>query len=605
MRYRSVSVGLALLAAVTLAARRSPANTGGIAITAQVPGDLPAGDSLPQAAAFAWNEFIALNWPAVQQAGQLGTRGAADDTATFGVPGDSRPLVWHTYRSKVEIFPPNGTFPNGYDTVSAGGMKTADSAHSYGYDALPRYRYRNPVSPASGPGTGRQAPWINLDETNEIGLDAMYAGAGTGSTSLRGLILFTAKANRAEYNYVAANRYFDSTTLAAANAASSGFVVRNRSSPAAGTAANGVSLPTGTIELKAAWRALTAAEAASNRFYTTRVRYYPTGSTYVDTTMGLVALHIIHNTPSRPYFVFATFEQADNLLSSGGGRVEDVNGNLNAGFDTLPPMDPGLTSRNARRPGSAGYTPANVQHLGPDSVTSTPGSRLYYVNTPGTGEPDGIISVNRRVHGIPPEIVQANVNAHTVMTQYATARGLPAAVWQYYKLVNVQYRPIDKPTPGVAYAGADSATYYQANIVVETDQNLQKFSGRFQPSYALGKSVVDSGGNRITDWCGGNAFPTHSLPRGTLPPGCARNGDSIQNVYAGGKAYNMGGCMGCHGNAQVQGGDFSFLAIGGPVEAPDSANAERAPLNTQKYSRLFGIRRAARAAARAGASRRP
>src|SRR5678815_941440 len=65
------------------------------------------------------------------------------------------------------------------------------------------------------------------------------------------------------------------------------------------------------------------------------VRYYenakPTdakGFCYRDAKWGLVALHIIQKTPSAPYFIFATFEQADNILTANGDRAEDEDGNL-------------------------------------------------------------------------------------------------------------------------------------------------------------------------------------------------------------------------------------------------------------------------------------
>ncbi|HEX8212806.1 MAG TPA: hypothetical protein VF584_21705 [Longimicrobium sp.] len=596
---KKAGAGLVLVTAVTLAGFPSR-DTAAITITPNVPSDLATTDTtLSSAAAFAWNEFIALNWPAVRQTGADSTRDVADDTATFGVPNDPRPLVWHTFRSKVEIFSPTGSTPYGYATNSSG-------TNSYGYDSLPRYTYQNGVRPANGIASA-SVPWINLDETNEIGLDAMYAGVGTGRTALNGLILFTAKANRAEYEYVAANKYFDSATVANANSSSSKYVVANKNSPPPNTSANGVSLPNGTIELKAAWRELTTAEARSGRFYQTRVRYYANETTYVDTTMGLVALHIIQKTPSRPHFVFATFEQADNILSRNGRRVEDANGNLNPGFDTLQAMysAPPLSVRSARSPAPNGYSQANIQRFSPDSANSTPGARLYYVNTPRQGQTEGIISINRRVRGIPEEIVEANTAAHAAMTQYAAAHGLPPAVWQYYKLINVQYQPIDKPTAGVNYTGADSATYYQANIVVETDHNLQTFSGRFQPGFVVagtGQSTqaTISGGNLITDWCGSNA----SSPIAGCPsPGQPGANGPIKNVYTGGKAYNMGGCMGCHGNAQVGGGDFSFLMVGGPVEAPEPADSVRAPLNNRKFSKIFGELRAVRGAARASPRR--
>ena len=497
-------------------------------------------------------------------------------------------------------FPPQGTQPNGY---------VADSAQSYGYDAPPQYTYAAPVTPASG-AAGDTVPWINLDETNEIGLDAMYAGVGAGQTSLNGLILFTAKANRSEYNYIAGNGYFDTTALKPAVRLSGQNVIADSSSPTPGTTANGISLPNGTIELKAAWRELTTAEAQSGRFYQTRVRYYPTSTTYVDTTMGLVALHIIHKTPSRPYFVFATFEQADNILSADGSRVEDEQGNPNPGFDSLPPMDsdPAVTETNATEP-TQGYTTANVQQFTPDSVTSTPGQRLYYVNTPGLGQPEGIISVNRRVHGIPQPIIDANEAAHLAMAEYAENFKLPAAVWQNYKLINVQYQPINKPQAGVDYPGADSATYYLANSVLETDHNLQTFSGRFQSSFIIqtdsAGTQIDttiSGGTLITDWCGVNG---HSGP----PSGCPANTSApINNVYAGGNAYNMGGCMGCHGNAQVGGGDFSFLLQGAGYDktrAPRIRTTRSRFWRTREVSSGSSSRWGRHPPGRAGLPRRP
>lgn len=555
---------------------------GGIQVSWKVPPTL--GDTtLADAANFAWNEFIALNWPAVAQTGQPNTRDMPDTTAHFGDPSHQGPLVWHTYRSKIEIFPPVGSQPNGY---------TTDSTTSYGYDAAPQYTYASAIGPASGTGND-STPWINLDENDEIGLDAMYAGVGSGLGYTNGLILFTAKANRPEYSYVAANQFFVPAIAGPAKAASAQFIVDSLRSPPPGGSTI-ASLPTGTIELKAAWRQLTQAEADSGRFYQTRVRYYRPGAggtTYVDTVFGLVALHIIHKTPDQPYFVFATFEQADNILTADGARVEDENGNLNPGYDTLPPMDTVISATPAQNPAPNGYSEQNIQQLSPATSNSVPGQRIYYRNTPGGPETHGVISVNRRVHGIPQTIITANQSAHEAMAAYATANSLPAAVWQYYKLVNVQYAPIDKE-PGVLYTGADSATYYQANIVVETDHNLQTFSGQFQPPFSGGETQ-----RLITDWCGSNASrPVAGCP---APPGNQANGP-FHNVYYNGSGYNMGGCMGCHGNAQVAGGDFSFLLIEGNNAAPQVADPVAAPMDTDKFLRIFSAARGARASPAAG-----
>jgi hypothetical protein len=97
---------------------------GAITVSPVVPADIPGGAqsaTLQDAAAFAWQEFIALNWPAVAQTGASGDRETPDTTKAFGEvdPTFGTPLVWETFRHKVEIFPGTGS-PHGganYDAL--------------------------------------------------------------------------------------------------------------------------------------------------------------------------------------------------------------------------------------------------------------------------------------------------------------------------------------------------------------------------------------------------------------------------------------------------------------------------------------------------------
>jgi hypothetical protein len=60
------------------------------------------------------------------------------------------------------------------------------------------------------------------------------------------------------------------------------------------------------------------------------------------------------------------------------------------------------------------------------------------------------------------------------------------------------------------------------------------------------------------------------------------------NTYYAGKTYAMGGCMGCHGNAQVvDGADFSFILAGGPVQHPDTPTNADVVAATARYRALF------------------
>jgi hypothetical protein len=526
---------------------------GGIAISRNLPNDIPGGAltaTLSLASSFAWNEFFALNWPATAQSGQVGTRGVADPTRPFGDPSYSGPLVWETYRSKVEIFPGNGA-PPGY---------TPNAASAYGFDAAPAYNYLQSVPPCSGQAPAAAPPFVNLDEVTQIGLDTMFAGivpqAPTPVNSDPQRIRFLAKANRTQYAYVAANGFwnhggnFYADVNLFTNALKANQVPPPPTNPGDPVV---ISFPSGTVEVKAGWRMLAPAEDPK-RFHTATVRYYEnagTGGTsptpcYRDAVWGLVALHIIQKTPSAPTFIYATFEQADNIRSGVDGKpVEDANGNV---INPPPPN---------RQP----TTPFPIYHDGYDPVTHQPnprvgvdrpfcsehGNQIFYKNLSpglpkGSSPADGIC-INSRYFAIPPDVIAANVKAH----QALAAAGV-SGPWQYYKLVNVQWRPFNAaqidPSAG-PNAPNNHATFSMANIVVETNSTLQAFQG------ALIANGPDAGVETSFNNAGGTFNNVHIVGPGQY------------------QAFNMGGCMGCHGNAQVAGTDFSFILNFGGVNFPE------------------------------------
>lgn len=279
-------------------------------ISPVVPHDVPGGRTatIEQLAIFAWQEFIALNWPSLDPA-TTGQRGRADGGLSFlritPDPGGSYPLlVWQTYRHKNELFPATGVTDPSFDS------------------RVPSYNYKGgPFSPANG------ASWQlfnNLDESSQIGLCNMFAHDTTR-------ILFEAKVNRAIFDYANASKL-----TACDNAGNCPTLTKALARTAGDLASYGgicsadrsiVSLPCGdpttpgdpgegAIEVKAAWRQLTPSEAASGRFYARKVIYY-TGDQYApqrynNAVYGLVALHIIHKTTAFPTFVFASWEQVDN-----------------------------------------------------------------------------------------------------------------------------------------------------------------------------------------------------------------------------------------------------------------------------------------------------
>jgi hypothetical protein len=470
--------------------------------SAQVPADIPGGApgaNLNSAGIFAWQEFIALNWPALVGPGE--PRDTPDVSQPFGQGATGGTVVWHTYRGKVEIFPGTGAPPGGVG----------------GYDDPPRYVYSEDFQSSTYPGVGGpydslqpgevpactdQAPvaqpsWINLDETTQIGLDKMYAGTAPSDGIPGQQILFLAKANRQEYDYVVPKNWYDGTTIDTVENRTIRYLKAHRESPAAGSS-QFVSFPSGTIEVKSAWRRLGANDNPS-RFATATVRYYqPQDPSQVyggqqgnselpcwsEATFGLLALHIIHKTPTAPYFVYATFSQADNLLDAQGNPVEDDDGAILPGQGGTKPLDPDIGSKNATSANPE--VPKSIQRLQPERAYCVPQERLYYQNSQYTPTPQGTVCVNRRKNSIPGQIINVNQAAHQAMRDYfgALTPRVDDSPWLHYKLVNVQFAPINKPRPGHNYNKADAATYYQANEVVETDYNLQEFSGHFQGTLA-------------------------------------------------------------------------------------------------------------------------
>ena len=407
MRSPTVTKTLLVLTLIATGLTTGPASAQqipAIVISSQVPSDIPGGApnaNLAAAAAFAWQEFIALNWPALTS-----MREAPDTSQPFGRNGTrgGSPLVWQTLRHKVEIFPSrqmkNITDPLPVPHGSNQGLP------DYGYDQAPAYYYvPGEVGTSNGsvqacPGQAAQpAPWINLDEITQIGLDQMFAGVlpatappGSNNTAPQ-QIRFMAKGNRKQYLYVIENFYWYHSPIL--DTAEKNFM------HAVGTGRPPqqpyVSFPDGTIEVKSAWRPLGPRDDPK-RFHTTTVRFYEKNKTngfpcYFDAQWALLALHIIQKTPTAPAFVFATFEQADNIQTVDGKSVEDADGNV----VVSPPGDP------TQPPLIYQDSPTNpVMALAPGGRycgTGQIGSRLFFHEI-GSSNPalpaGGNICVNRR-----------------------------------------------------------------------------------------------------------------------------------------------------------------------------------------------------------------
>ena len=528
----------------------------GVVIKSKRPADIYGGAAsatLTQAAQFAWNQFIALNWPA---APQDGTNRETPDVLPFGTT--TQPLVWQTYRSRDELYPPSEYLPPGAT------MDPNTGNVSFNYDAKPVYHYESNIQSCNQSPAPPVLPWINLDEISQISLNFMFDGLSpdpypASGNSVPKLIRFLAKGNRTYSDYITGKGYFNRGGNYFRDVTNFKNAVAAGKPPAAGVSF--IEFPIDTVMVKSAWRLLTSAELASGRFYSAPVRFYEKKAgtlCYNDETgWGMVALHIVQKSPSTPhYFTFATFEQADNIKNFLGQPVENAAGELlNPNLKGSSPTTPDIAHTDYPNPVT---TTAKGAFCNPDSD-----AHLAYKNSPSglpqAADGHGGICVNNRRYPIPQQIIDVNKEAQQKIQVYEQDNKVKNSPWPYYKLVNVQFQPFNGADIDDNNSNRLSSTYRQANIVVETNYTLQNFSGR----------LTDDG--QTSDF--------------------TNSGAPFKNVVVANSTrtafdrYNMGGCMGCHGNAQISGTDFSFMLNEGPEsepEAPDFSKAARAALR-KKY----------------------
>ena len=429
-----------------------------LAISYEVPGDLPSGDaSEADLARFAWNEFFALNWKSSWDTDNLrGTPDTGWDFATSGAAPDLS--VWETYIHRIELRPANGT-------------RSLDLS-----SGKPYYTFGDPVNTTTNNVT-LDDYWVNLDEDNEIGSCYLFAYDTFE-------VLYMAKSNLSEYNYIK-NNFPNDDDLKSAISKGQGLDYLKKATLQNGTcnsdtATSVICLPCGSdteegaIEIKTAWRFLDPAKGDDvSRFLVKEAVYYTKESENAEPVantgqFGLIGMHIIHKTQNYPAFVFASWEQVDVRSA----QMQTI------GLDT-PKVD--------------GQGDPNV-------------------------DPHRLEPVIDRA--IPATLQTVNQEAQDLITGQN-----PESVWQYYQLIGVQGKPLN-------YADrAQDDNYFMANYVIESDSLLTFFHGSFKVPFA----------------------------------------DTIQNVVYKGESFNMGGCQGCHGQAQVGGTDFSFLLdfAGKPVAEPD------------------------------------
>ncbi len=312
---------------------------------------------------FAWQQFIALNWPASSN-----RRGDPDHDRPLDATG---PRVWETWMEASDVYRSDGLPPPAWTDASGGGP--------------------SPTGPGAGNSPVKQL--FRLSKVHHLLDDAFQPTSASGAfpdtlTDQHGhLVHYEIRMNRILYEYVVKQGLFRADRQAAVTH---------------------ISVPVGSILIKAAWREMEPGE--ESRFYTTTADLLdpdgPTGSAPRRRQVGLVGLHAMQKTASAPQWIWTTYEQVDNVEG------------------------PAPSFRNLRcsncltnQQGPAGF-PNQVTRLTPIPARDPDCARPEESN-------DNLQALNRRIQA-----------------------ALPDSVWRNYALVGAQWPLPSMSTPGRTSAGS-------------------------------------------------------------------------------------------------------------------------------------------------------
>lgn len=382
---------------------------------------------------FAWQLFIALNWPASS------TRGAPDQdagVADFGAPNDYAAVVWETYKDISDVFLEGGAPPKpwGAPPPPANCAQVTKHVHIGGI----------PLQPSTGeftsigefkPNDGMQAGPSNANGRN-------WLADQNGD-----LIWYESALNQTEFDYIV-----DGGLYSAAG------------QYARVDAGVGIDPPAQSTEIKAAWRKLPSG-ADTSRYLVMSACIPGPGGTPELATLGLVGLHIVHKASNQPQWVWATFEQVDNVPESADAGGSYTFYNPSCDPTRQPPIPPACLGSDAgavtRRSCSANELPAyNLARYAVDG-----------------GCPPYPVQVTRK--NPIPSSKTSPAQPTNAAVQAMIAEQAPQSVFRYYQLVNAIWwsspndpnttpRPIPLTTLGANHVGDDGANLPVANTVLET-----------------------------------------------------------------------------------------------------------------------------------------
>ena len=391
---------IAVLSVSVSSAQTSSCTPAPSAARGPIPPDAVACDSVtPQMNAFAnlaWQAFKMIVWPAAQSHLGVPRRGEPDPVRSLA--DMQGPRVFETFKADWETFLPFAAPPLDWS--------------KYPLTASP-CKYKPPIA-AGTLVLAALAEFGNVQE--QAGNDLTNVLVGQNRKLARYLVGF----DRNEFELIRTNGLYNAAKL-----------------PASGAPGPTTAAPDGTIIVKSAWLELDGLNVDRGTFYRRRALVQdPKSLICHEAVVGLVGLHIRYKTPTRPQWVWTSFEHVRNV----------------------PATDQGARENSARTESrGSGYTF--------NDGTGTP--------MPDQPPPDTIVDSKRfsghpdpynvqRLKPIAPEIEKANAEWQAA---------LAGTVWANYQLVIVEWPGLGG-SPGIGALEANpeppSFTNQESNLLNTT-----------------------------------------------------------------------------------------------------------------------------------------
>lgn len=321
---------------------------------------------------YSWRTFIAMVWPAKQ-----GQHGVSDGSQS--IDAANRTVVFETFKADWEVFQPGGTAPSTWESFEG----------------------KNPCGGSSiNPGDLVLASFSKFGNLGQAGFgDLIGPLVAQNRTYVRYLTAF----NEVEFKQILGQKLFWKENL------------------------NNVSFPSGALDVKSAWVDM-ANIPHPERYYTrTALVLDPQTGTCSKRAVGLIGLHIAQKTPSRPQWIWSSFEQVDNV----------------------PPADAGAPGAFTLNNGSGEAMPdANPYSMNPLPLPTPPAFNVTRV---------------KPIHD----------STRSTNSAYRKLLGQKNSVWQFYQLVATQWplipnNPSLAGTPNNTFPGVGSDQSGFANTALET-----------------------------------------------------------------------------------------------------------------------------------------